>query len=261
MKANSVTVVKIGGSLLDHHDKALAEIATLNNEGYRFVIVHGGSKMITRWLNKFEIESTFYRGLRVTTEPMIEIVVAVLSLINKRLVAELQSHGASAVGLSGLDGAILRAKILDPKLGQVGRIVSVNTRALKTVLKADAIAVLTPFAQQAKHSGKGLHPRFLNVNADTAAGAVAAELRAERLVVLTDVAGVRNGAGVLSELRAAEAKQMIANGSIKDGMIPKIEATLRATDVGVPATIVDGRRPGNIRRLVEGKPVGTSILP
>jgi acetylglutamate kinase len=246
-----ITVVKIGGSTLGEHDSSLGDIAALYQEGRRFVVVHGGGVTISEWLDRHGVESRFVRGLRVTDERALDVVVAVLAgLVNKRLVAALGARGAPACGLSGADAGILRARRYDPELGFVGEITGVNDEPLRSVA-GGVVAVLAPIAVEVE--GESPRPQLLNVNADTAAGEVAAALRAERLVFLTDVPGVMDASGaVRARLSAKEARALVASGAVSGGMIPKVEAGLRAAAAGVPAAIIDGREAGALRRLLGG---------
>jgi acetylglutamate kinase len=253
---DSVTVVKIGGSTLGRHDTSLDDIAALHAGGHRLVVVHGGGATISEWLEKHDVESRFVRGLRATDARTLEVVVAVLAgLVNKRLVVELQGRGARAFGLSGADGAVLRARRYDPELGFVGEIAAVDADALRAVVEG-AVAVLAPIAVELALSGaEGLQPQLLNVNADTVAGEVAAALPAERLVFLTDVPGVMDAEGaVRPQLSAAEARDLLKSGAVTGGMIPKVEAALRAAAGGVPTAVVDGREAGALRALLAGEP-------
>lgn len=192
----AITVIKLGGSTLGRHDTSLDDIAALHAEGRRFVVVHGGGATISEWLQRHGVESRFVRGLRATDERALDVVVAVLAgLVNKQLVAELEARGARALGLSGADSAILRARRYDPELGFVGEVIAVDADALRAVVDGGAIAVLAPIAVEVE--GEALRPQLLNLNADTAAGEVAAALRAERLVFLTDVPGVMDASGAV----------------------------------------------------------------
>ena len=207
--AKPLSVVKIGGSTLSRHDTTLADIAALHADGHRLVVVHGGGALISDWLAKHGLESRFVRGLRATDEAALEVVVAVLAgVVNKRLVAELQSRGAAALGLAGVDGAILRARRSDPELGFVGELVSVDAAILRGVVADGRIAVLAPIGLEV--AGEAFQPQLLNVNADTVAGEVAAALRADHLVALTDVAGVLDAQGELrSRLGLDEARELL----------------------------------------------------
>ena len=248
--AAPITVIKIGGSTLGNHDTSLDDIAALHAAGRRLVLVHGGGATISEWLERHGIESRFVRGLRVTDAATLDVVVAVLAgLVNKRLVAELLSRGARAVGLSGADAAVLQARRYDPELGFVGEITAVDGGGIRAVVESGAIAVLAPIAVEV--TGERLQAQLLNVNADTAAGQVAAALRADRLVFLTDVPGVMDASGaVRATLTAAEARELIDGQVAKGGMIPKLEAALVADTAGVATLIADGRTAGTLRALL-----------
>ncbi len=253
-----ITVVKIGGSTLGQHDTSLDDIAALHAEGRRLVVVHGGGATISEWLEKHGVESRFVRGLRVTDAAALDVVVAVLAgLVNKRLVAELEARGARAIGLSGADRALLRARRYDPELGFVGEIVAVDADALRASA-GDAIVVLAPIALEVE--GESIHPQLLNVNADTVAGEVAAALPAERLVFLTDVPGVMDAGGaVRDQLGPAQARELVDGGAVTGGMVPKVEAALRAAEAGVQTVVADGREAGALRAAVVGAPGGTRV--
>jgi len=253
-------VLKLGGSTLGSHDTSLDDIAALHREGRRFVVVHGGGATITEWLERHGVESRFVRGLRTTDERALEVVVAVLAgLVNKQLVAALEARGARAVGLSGADGAILRARRYDPELGYVGEVAAVDADALRRVVEGGAVCVLAPIAVE--DADGILEPQLLNVNADTVAGELAAALGAERLVFLTDVPGVMDASGaVRPRLSADEARALLANGAATGGMVPKLEAALVAAAAGVATHVVDGREEGALRALLTGaSAAGTSI--
>jgi acetylglutamate kinase len=253
-----ITVVKLGGSTLGRHDTSLDDIAALQAGGRRFVVVHGGGATISEWLAKHGVESRFVRGLRATDAATLEVVVAVLAgLVNKQLVAELLARGANAIGLSGADGAVLRARRYDPELGFVGEITGVDAEALAGAAE-HAVVVLAPIAVEA--DGDELHPQLLNLNADTAAGEVATALGAERLVFLTDVPGVLDAAGkVQARIGPKQAKELLASGVVAGGMIPKVEAGLRAAMAGVQTVVVDGREEGALRKVLTGAQIGTRI--
>jgi acetylglutamate kinase len=264
---SNITVVKLGGSTLGQHDTSLDDIASLWREGHRFVIVHGGGPTISEWLTVHNVESRFVRGLRVTDARTLEVVVAVLcGVVNKQLVAQLAARGAGVIGLSGADGGLIRAQRYDEELGFVGDIVSVDAAALTAMAEGGAIVVLAPVAIELTAAGNEgregdtLSAQLLNLNADTAAGQVAASIQAERLVFLTDVPGVKDADGkVLEELSAERAQQLLEAGTLTGGMIPKVEAGILASLAGVPAVIVDGREEGTLRAVLAGAPAGTRV--
>jgi acetylglutamate kinase len=264
---SNITVIKLGGSTLGQHDTSLDDIAVLWREGHRFVIVHGGGSTISQWLDIHGVKSRFVRGLRVTDARTLEIVVAVLcGVVNKQLVAQLAARGAGVIGLSGADGGIIRAQRYDPELAFVGEIATIDAGALISMAEGGAVVVLAPVAIELAAAGEEgpqsdtLAPQLLNLNADTVAGQVAASIQAERLVFLTDVPGVKDAEGVvLDELSRERAVELMSNGVIDGGMIPKVESALIAAAAGVPAVIVDGREAAALRAVFTGAPAGTRV--
>ncbi|HQW51577.1 MAG TPA: acetylglutamate kinase [Tepidiformaceae bacterium] len=249
-------VIKIGGSTLGSADTTFRDVAALASAGNVPVVVHGGGAEASRWLEAMQIPSRFERGLRVTDERVLPVVVAVFAgLVNKRIVAAINAAGAEAVGLCGADGRILECRIAAPELGFVGEPVAVNTRAITALHSSGIVPVIGPIGVVPGEEADQL----VNVNADTVAGNIAAALNAERLVFLTDVEGVRGVDGqTIPRLSAAAARDLVRDGTIAGGMIPKVEACLHALAMGVPVQIVDGRRPGMLRSL-EGS--GTVFTP
>jgi len=255
-------VVKIGGSTLGSHDTTLDDLVALQKKGILPVVVHGGGNKITEWLKKMGVATTFVRGMRVTDAATLEVVIAVLAgLVNKELVAAIMSRGGKAMGLSGVDGGLIQAKIENPELGYVGQVVKVNPEPVKAVLSAGYIPVIAPGGLRVA-GGDSDPVALLNINGDVVASEIAGALKAERLIFLTDVPGVRDGKGkFLSKLSAAEAKSMIASGVIAGGMIPKVEACLNALS-RVPSTqIIDGRSAGALLSAIEKETIGTRIEP
>ena len=183
-------VVKIGGSTLGSHDTTLEDLVALQSQGVQPIVVHGGGKTISEWMERQGVRPRFVRGLRVTDEPSLDIVVGVLSgVVNKAIVASILALNGRAVGLSGVDGGMLRAKVMEPELGLVGSVVEVDPRPARAVIEAGFMPVIAPVAVRSPEAGAH-GGSLLNVNADTAAGEIALALGAERLVFLTDVAGV-----------------------------------------------------------------------
>lgn len=253
-------VIKIGGSTLGAEDTTLEDIVYLQKQGKSLVVVHGGGKFITLWLAKQGAPTRFIHGQRVTDEATLEVVVAVLAgVVNKDIVATIHALGGKAIGLSGADGALLVAKVKDAQLGYVGEIAQVNLKPLQTLLKAGYIPVIAPIGWQNSPNKPG---KLLNINADTAAGDIAAALAAERLIFLTDVVGICDHSGKLFTcLTTNQAQDLIASGVASGGMIPKIEACLRALSA-VPLTrIIDGRVPHALLQEIDGKGTGTTIAP
>ncbi|HEY5476686.1 MAG TPA: acetylglutamate kinase [Tepidiformaceae bacterium] len=235
-------VIKIGGSTLGSADSAFRDIASLAKSGQVPIVVHGGGAEASRWLDRMGIVSRFERGLRVTDENVLPVVVAVFAgLVNKRIVAAINAAGATAVGLCGADGRILECSLADPELGFVGEPRRVRTEAIVALRSAGIVPVIGPIGFVPGEAADQL----VNVNADTVAGNIAAGLAAESVVFLTDVEGVLGAEGTLRPaLTAAEVRALIADGTISGGMIPKVEACLHAVSLGVRAQIVDGRRTG-----------------
>ena len=247
-------VIKIGGSTLGDADTTFRDVAALAKSGDIPIVVHGGGAEASRWLEAMNIPSRFERGLRVTDERVLPVVVAVFAgLVNKRIVAAINGNGATAVGLCGADGRVLECRISDPELGFVGEPIAVHATALHALRDAGIIPVIGPIGCV---PGEG-PDQLVNINADTFAGNVAAAVQARKLVFLTDIDGVRGQDGkVLPSLSASSARSLIADGTISGGMIPKVEACLHAAGLGVPVQIVDGRSAG---MLLATEGAGTSF--
>jgi acetylglutamate kinase len=258
---HSTILVKIGGSTLGAHDTSLDDVSQLQLSGRKVVIVHGGGPAISSWLTRLQTPTRFVRGLRVTDGPALEVVAAVLAgLVNKQLVAELGARGARVAGLSGADGGLFDTVYEDEELGYVGRVTDVHPDLVHTLLSAGYMPVIAPLAVLG-NGGNQQQAQLLNVNADTMAGDLACALQAERLVFLTDVEGVRGADGaVLRRIAASETAALLTAGVISGGMIPKVEAGLKAASAGTSAVIVDGRLPHSLLHALEADPPGTLIL-
>jgi len=251
--AGKTILVKYGGHAMG--DEAIADsfardIVLLKQVGIDPIVVHGGGPQIGEMLQRLKIKSDFIDGLRVTDQATVEIVEMVLSgSINKQIVSAINRVGGTAIGLSGKDGELIRARKLrrtrrDPgsniekvlDLGFVGEPETINTKVLETLERSDIIPVIAPI-------GVGANGETFNINADTVAGAVAAAMDATRLLLLTDIAGVLDREKrLISEMSAAQARALIADGTISGGMIPKVETCLEAVDGGVEAAVIlDGR--------------------
>jgi len=254
-------VVKFGGHAMgepEYVNAFAADIALLDQVGARPVVVHGGGPQIGEMLKKLQIESNFIDGLRVTDEATISVVEMVLAGgINKALVAAIAKAGGRAVGISGKDGELITARKLlaQPKtsdsaleravdLGFVGEPSKINTEVLDALSQRHLIPVVAPV-------GSGEDGMTYNINADTAAGAIAAALGATRMLMLTDVAGVLDKSGdLISELTVSEAESLIRDGTVSGGMIPKVETCIQAVLGGAEAAVImDGRAPHSL--LVE----------
>lgn len=254
-----ILVVKIGGSTLGSHDTTLEDIVALRARGVRPLVVHGGGALISEWLSRHNVPTRFERGLRVTDAAALEVVVAVLcGLVNKELVASINALGGRAAGLSGPDGGLLRARIADPALGFVGEVTGVDAALLSGLLDGGYVPVVAPVG--VLWEGERPTAQLLNVNADTAAGAIAAALGARWLAFLTDVPGVKDGSGgLLAELSPGDAAALMSAGVIEGGMIPKVEACLTAAGASAASVIADGRREHALLDVVEGRPTGTAV--
>ncbi|MCI7236746.1 acetylglutamate kinase [Campylobacter sp.] len=236
-----VFVIKYGGAA--QTDEGLKndfarDIVLLQLVGIKVVIVHGGGKKINSLLDKLNIESHFEDGLRVTNKDTMEVVEMALSgLINKEITSLLVAHGARAVGISGKDDGLLRASAFNlEKYGFVGKIDAVNEAVINALLKEDIIPVIAPIAL-------GSNATSYNINADLAASAIAAKLRASKAIFLSDIKGVLDKNGeLISKLDEAKIAELKSGGTISGGMIPKLEASLECIKAGAKAVhIIDGR--------------------
>ena len=256
MSGSDLVVMKIGGSVAGEDAAALDAIVALHDAGHGLVVVHGGGPLVGEWATKLGYETKFLRGLRVTDGPTRDLALAVLGgLANSRIVAALVGRAVPAVGLTGIDGGMLRAQREDSALGYVGNIRRVDSALLEELVDAGRVPVVAPAALE---EPAGATPEVLNVNADSAAGAIAAALGARLLVFVTDVPGVRAKDGkVLPRLDRDRAKALVDDGTIEGGMLPKVEACLVASGAGCRAAIVAARSGDAIERLLAGDPVGT----
>ena len=246
-------VVKLGGTTIAEQSHVLAEVAAITRRR-PVILVHGGGKRITEWLERLGVPSRFEGGLRVTDAHALEVAAAVLrGVINSELVAGLRGMGVDAVGLSGVDGGLLIAERI-PELGLVARVVGLRRDLLDQLLVGGQVPVVAPLARDEE----GI---VCNVNADDVAAGIAAGIGARQLVLLTDVDGVRDGSGSrLDSLTAGEAEELIANGTISGGMVPKIRAALGAlTWEGTEAIIADASAPGALARALDDPSFGTHV--
>jgi acetylglutamate kinase len=246
-------VIKLGGAALPHKEAALQDLRALREVGIQPILVHGGGPVISEWLGRVGKEAVFVNGLRQTdAETLVVAIMALAGKVNKELVADLQRGGIPAVGLCGVDGGCIRAhRQTEPDIGFVGVVDEVDPRPLRALADAGYMPVIAPIALGAEGP--------LNINADTVAGDIARALGAESLIFLTDVPGVKDRAGaVLPALDRAQAEALRRDGTISGGMIPKVEACLRALDRVPRASIVDGGAPhALVEHLLHGQPVGT----
>ena len=237
---DAIVVIKLGGHAMGS-DEGMASFARdvmlMRTVGVNPVVVHGGGPMINSLLERLGVTSSFAKGKRITDAATMEVVEMVLAgQVNKRIVQAINSQGGKAVGLSGKDTSLMICDPADPELGFVGEPSEINPELLTQLFQAEMIPVIAPI-------GTGRTGETFNVNGDTAAGAIAAALNADRLLLLTDVAGVKDASGtVLTELSAAEVERLTADGTIAGGMIPKTETALKAVRGGVRAAVIlDGR--------------------
>jgi acetylglutamate kinase len=240
-------VIKLGGSLLEDVQRrtdALREIAALWNSGEQVVVVHGGGRHIDAMLARLGIAKKTHAGLRVTDDATLDVVVAVLGgIVNKMLVTELTAVGVRAGGISGSDGGILVAEKHPPIDGvdfqNVGRIVTTNPLFIRSMLMCSILPVVSSLAQSRQGS-------ILNVNADSAAAALAVALRADKLQFITDVAGLLDASGnVVPRLHARAAEEFLGSSVVSGGMRPKLEAALHALRSGV-SSIAIGEEGGTV---------------
>jgi acetylglutamate kinase len=238
----AVVVIKFGGHAMGDDaamEQFARDIVLMKQVNVNPIIVHGGGPMINEMLKKQGVKSEFVNGKRVTDAETMKIVEMVLSgSVNKRIVGAINKQGGKAVGLSGKDANLMVCEKAKPDLGFVGEPVKINPEVLHTFLDSDLIPVIAPV-------GVGADGQTYNVNGDTAAGAIAAGLDADRLLLLTDVSGVKDAEGnVITQLTPEHVAELTANGVIAGGMIPKTQTALSAIEGGVRAVVIlDGRAP------------------
>lgn len=260
-----IIVVKYGGSAMTDEalkQKVIEDVTLLKLVGFKPIIVHGGGKEISKWVEKIGKEPQFINGLRVTDEETMEVAEMVLGKVNKSLVQLLEGHGVRAIGISGKDGGLLNVEKKYSKgedIGFVGEIKKVDAQILHDLLEKDFLPVVCPV---------GMDDEFhtYNINADDAACAIARAMKAEKLAFLTDIEGVykdpKDPATLISELLVKEAKQLIEEGYIGGGMLPKLNNCIDAIENGVSRVhILDGRIPHCLLlEFFTNKGIGTAIL-
>lgn len=251
-------VLKIGGNEIDDSnflEKVSRLVAEIRNKNHQVILVHGGGKEITRLLNRLGLETKFVKGMRYTDPQSLEAVEMMLSgSINKRLVRSLQQTGVDAIGLSGVDGRILTAERIKREgedIGLVGGVASVNTSVLENLMDKFAV-VLSPISSDKESGGA------LNVNADYAAAAVASSLRSELTIFLSNVPGVINNGSLIAALRESEFEDLKRSGVITGGMVPKIEAALRAVKDGARIAFITDA--DGASQIVSGQTAGTQVI-
>jgi acetylglutamate kinase len=255
-----ITVVKLGGSLLENarlRARALEAVACLFTSGGRVVLVHGGGKRIDESLLRLHIEKRVHEGLRITDAETLDVVVGVLAgQVNKELVAELRSLGVKAAGLSGADGETLWAefhqRLGGVDLGYVGRVVSSDPSLVTSVLSVGMLPVVASLAI-------GRDGTLFNVNADSAAAALARSLHAGRLVFFTDVEGLLDAEQrLVTRMSASQTKALLSSSAVSGGMKPKLQACLEAISAGVPEVVIAG--PGRHESVLRDGKGGTSLV-
>ncbi len=240
-----VIVIKYGGNAMINEElkeQVMEDVVLLHLIGVKVVLVHGGGPEITDTLKALGKESVFHNGLRVTDKETAEVVQMVLAgKINKTLVNLLEIHGGAAIGLSGLDGHMIKATVKDEALGFVGKITDVDVKPIYDLLKHDYIPVISTI-------GCDEEGNVYNINADTAAAYIAGAMNAQRLITMTDIAGILRDkddpSSIISEIDIKEARALFDEGVISGGMVPKVECCIEAIEHGVErVTILDGRVP------------------
>lgn len=257
---NRVVVIKYGGHAMESEElkaQVMEDIVLLQLVGVKVVLVHGGGPEITEVLEKMGKQSAFVDGVRVTDEETVGVALMVLAgKINKTLVNLIELKGGSAIGLSGLDGHMLEAKIKKPELGYVGQITNVNVKPILDVIDKGYIPVVSTVG----YDGAG---NLYNINADTAAARIAGELGAESLIAMTDIAGIlkdkNDPSTLISSIKVSDLPGLISDGVIQGGMIPKAECCRSAIEWGVNRVfIIDGRVPHAILiEMLTNEGIGT----
>ena len=260
--SDKIVVIKYGGNAMINQElkeQVMEDIVLLWLTGVKVVLVHGGGPEISEMMNKLGKKAEFVDGLRVTDKETVDIVQMVLAgKINKSLVNYLESNGGKAMGISGMDGRLIEAKMKNPKLGYVGEIVKVNIGAVEDLLNNGYIPVVSTV-------GCDKEGNSYNINADTAAAHIAGALNAKRLIMMTDIEGVLKDKDdpttLIPEIKASEAKKLYDEGVISGGMIPKVECCVDAIAKGVKKVIImDGRVPHSIlMELFTDEGAGTMV--
>ena len=261
--SGKIVVVKYGGNAMINQElkqQVMEDIVLLWLVGVKVVLVHGGGPEINRLMERLGKEPVFVDGLRVTDQETMDIVQMVLSgKVNKTLVNLLEMQGGRAMGISGIDGGLIRAEAKDPRLGFVGRITGVDIRPVMDMLEKGYIPVISTLG--CDEQGKAY-----NINGDTAAAFIAGALGAERLIMMTDIAGIlrdqHDPATLIPKLTVSQAKELYASGVISGGMIPKVDCCVDALSKGVESVIImDGRVPHSIlMEILTDEGAGTMVI-
>lgn len=259
MNASPIIVIKIGGHAMDDQTLLSGLINDLEKSyhaGVQIVVVHGGGPCISGLLKRLNLKSGFKNGLRITDNAILEAAeMALCGTVNKDLVRRFLQNGLPAAGISGEDAGLLKGETIDPELGRVGAITAVRPQILTTLLDSKYIPVVAPIALDS-----GFQP--LNVNADTAAGAIAAALQADYFILVSDVPGILDAdKNVIPVINAQKISEMVNSQLITDGMIPKTECCLASLKTGCKAALIlNGKEKHSLNRFMEkGENLGTLI--
>ena len=262
--SGKTVVIKYGGNAMINEtlkQQVMEDIALLWLIGVKVVLVHGGGPEISQTMEKFGKEAKFVNGLRVTDKETVDIVQMVLAgKINKTLVNLIQMKGGHAMGLSGIDGGIIEATMKDESLGYVGKITKIRPQPIEALLEKNYIPVISTVASD--HQGN-----TYNINGDTAAARIAGALNAERLIMMTDIAGILmdkdDPSTLIPHITVEEAKALYDKGIISGGMIPKVDCCIDALSKGVGVVVImDGRVPHSIlMELLTEEDTGTMVMP
>lgn len=260
-----IIVIKYGGSAMEDENlkkSVVLDIALLKSIGFKPVIIHGGGKDISKWINKLGGEARFEEGFRVTDENALQVAEMVLNYINKSLVGYMGSFGVRAVGISGKDGGTLKAskKLINGKdIGFVGSVESVDTKLITSLIENDFVPVICPVSADEKGQG-------YNINADDAACAIAQGLNAEKLVFLSDIEGIykdfNDKSSLITILKISEAKSLLKSEGVSGGILPKLQNCIEAIENGVSRVhIIDGRiQHCLLLEFFTDRGIGTAIL-
>lgn len=260
-----IIVIKYGGSAMEDENlkkSVVLDIALLKSIGFKPVIIHGGGKDISKWINKLGGEARFEEGFRVTDENALQVAEMVLNYINKSLVGYMGSFGVRAVGISGKDGGALKAskKLINGKdIGFVGSVESVDTKLITSLIENDFVPVICPVSADEKGQG-------YNINADDAACAIAQGLNAEKLVFLSDIEGIykdfSDKSSLITILKISEAKSLLKSEGVSGGILPKLQNCIEAIENGVSRVhIIDGRiQHCLLLEFFTDRGIGTAIL-
>ena len=261
--SGKTVVIKYGGNAMINEDlkqQVMEDICLLWLIGVKVVLIHGGGPEISETMKKFGKQSQFVNGLRVTDRETVDIVQMVLAgKVNKTLVNLLQMKGGHAIGLSGIDGGILEATMKDERLGYVGEVTKIRTQPITDILEKNYIPVISTIASDRQGN-------TFNINGDTAAASIAGALKAECLIMMTDIAGLLRDkddpSTLIPQVTVSEAKQLFEEGVISGGMIPKVDCCIDAIEKGVKHVVMmDGRVPHSIlMELLTDEGAGTMVL-